>query len=336
MPQISYRNRLLLKKILRIAGIVLAVALAVGLVVLLYVQPYMVYERDGAHLDFSGGRTVAPDASDAAPRPTIENPQIIYVEGGAAQESLAELGGYYITTSMLQDPDAVLAELQKLDAPCAVMLEVKSIYGNFYYPSSIEGAVMADVDTEAVERIITYLVSNRFYPIAEVPAFSDPNFALQNVSCGLPLSSGALWMDENGCYWLDPAQDAVLSYLMQIARELSGMGFREVVFSEFRFPTSDSISYPSDRTSEQIIEAAAAELTDFFAESNLMISFQTDGDAFPASKCTGRVYVSDVDGSQADRYAQVYGEPVAEVVFLTASRDTRFEGRAVLRPLLTE
>lgn len=55
-------------------------------------------------------------------------------------------------------------------------------------------------------------------------------------------------MDSNGCYWLDPASETVMIYLKQIARELSSRGFREVVFSEFRFPASNSISYHSEKS----------------------------------------------------------------------------------------
>lgn len=338
MPQISYRNRLLLKKILRVALIVLAVALVVGVVLLIYVQPYMVYDRDGAHLDFSAKAPGDSEIVEQDRRPTIDDPQIVYVEGAVSPEKLAEIGGYYITTAMLQNPDAVLAEIQKLDAPCAVMIELKSIFGNFYYSTSIEGASTADIDIAAVDGLITYLADKHFYIIAVIPAFSDPTFALQNLSCGLPLKSGALWMDENGCYWLDPANETVLSYLTQIARELSGMGIREVAFSEFRFPTSGNISYVSDKTGEQIIEEAAAELTDFFTGSDLMVSFLAEGDDFPASVCKGRVYVPNVDGSQVDHYAQVYGgsTSLSELVFLTSSRDTRFEDQAVLHPLLTD
>ena len=148
---------------------------------------------------------------------------------------------------MLREPDRVLEALQALDDSCAVMLELKSIYGNFYYSTAIDGAATADVDVARVDEIISYLRSRGFYMIAEIPAFCDSAFALDNQSSGLPLSSGALWMDENACYWLDPASQTVLSYLTQIARELSSLGFREIAFSEFRFPSSQNIAYSSEK-----------------------------------------------------------------------------------------
>ena len=42
MLRIPYRNRLLLKKILRIVLILLAVALVLGVVLLIYIEPYII------------------------------------------------------------------------------------------------------------------------------------------------------------------------------------------------------------------------------------------------------------------------------------------------------
>ena len=168
---------------------------------------------------------------------------------------------------------------------------LKSTFGNFYYSSSIDGAELADVDTAAVDSLIDWLSQHGYYLIAEVPAFCDTAFALANSAAALPLSSGALWMDSNGCYWLDPASETVMIYLKQIARELSSRGFREVVFSDFRFPASNSISYHSEKSGAELTQDAAQELTTFFSGSNLMISFETDDTAFPADVCTGRLYI---------------------------------------------
>ena len=81
---------------------------------------------------------------------------------------------------------------------CAVLLQLKSTFGNFYYSSSIDGAELADVDTAAVDSLIDWLSQHGYYLIAEVPAFCDTAFALANSAAALPLSSGALWMDSNG------------------------------------------------------------------------------------------------------------------------------------------
>ena len=43
-------------------------------------------------------------------------------------------------------------------------------------------------------------------------------------------------------------------------------------------------------------------------------------------------------GSRVEHYVQLYSEPqtLREIVFITNSRDTRFEEQAVLRPLIAD
>ncbi|MBQ3355557.1 MAG: hypothetical protein IJG45_00360 [Oscillospiraceae bacterium] len=336
---ISYRTKIILKKLLRVLLIILAAALIAGLLLVIYLEPFVVYDRAGAHLDMEGEmmRLATPN-EPAAPRPVIENPQIIYASGAAMNKSIQEMGGYYITTAMLQDADAVFEEVKKIEEPCAVMIQLKSRFGNSYYSSSISGAQKADVKISVIDQMITYLSNKGFYLIAEIPAFTDPVFALDHQECGLAMAGGYLWMDEYGCYWLDPANEEVLSHLSQIARELAGRGFHEVAFSEYRFPDTNSISYYSEKTRSEVIADSVAQLTSNFAGSTTVISFVSAEDDFPVASCTGRMYVKDVAGSKVTHYQQTYGAAgtLEEIVYIVNSRDTRFEDQAVLRPLIAD
>ncbi len=335
--RIPYRNKLLFKKTLRFLGITSAVLVILFVVLLIYADSKIVYDRNGAHITNDMPNT---DLSNQKPTESLnlQPPEIIYEVQEEEALMLAEMGGHYITTSMLQKPDKVLQQLKTISEPCAVIIELKSIFGNFYYSTDIDAAKTASVDTKVVDEIIKYLRDNNFYMIASVCAFSDTNFALANQACGLPLKNGALWMDENGCYWLDPAQDAVISYLTQIVRELATLGFHEVSFSDFRFPSSSNIHYESSKTGVQIVQSAAKQLTDFFKGSNIIVSFSVKDTDFPVAACNGRLYISDVDGSKIERFMQTYGNSssLTELVFLVSSRDTRFDEFAVLRPLMSQ
>lgn len=336
--RLSYRSKLMLKRFLKIALILAAVALVAAIIVLIYVEPFVVYDREGAHLELNPSTEPTVELREPETRPVVDNPQIIYSVGETTGKTIAELGGYYITTSMLLEPQTVLETVKSLDEPCAVMIQLKSIWGYYYYSTGIGGAERASIDTGVVDELLTYLKSNGFYMIAEIPAFSDMVFALNNQSCGLPISGGALWMDENGTYWLDPADENVLAYLMQIARELAGLGFREVAFSNFTFPSSENIVYSSDKTHAELVADAAAQLSGFFTGSSTVISFVSDATDFPAASCNGRLYIPNVDGSRVEMYAQAYkdADTLLELVFKASSRDTRFENRAILRPLIAE
>ena len=338
MLRISYRRKLLLKKVLRTLLVIVCVVAVASITLLIYLEPYVTYDREGAHLNLKVSESDAAPSAPADARPVVGDAQLIVQAAVDNSDTITDMSGFYITTKMLRDPQKVLDTVRALKEPCAVMLQLKSTFGNFYYSTSIDGAPTADVDIEGIDQLISYLRSHGFYMIAEIPAFCDSAFALEHQTCGLPLSGGALWMDERSCYWLDPASETVVSYLMQIARELSSLGFQEVAFSEFRFPASNNIDYKSDKTRAQLVAEAAQELTTFFTGSNLTISFVTDETEFPVSACSGRLYIPDVDGSKVEKYVQAYGgqEQLSELVFLADSKDTRFEGQAILRPMLTQ
>lgn len=335
MIRLRYRTKLLLKRTLRFLLITACVLLVAGVGILIYADSLMTYDENGAH--FMGQFAQTEETLPTEPRPVVENPIILEAQQEALTMNIQDMGGYYITTSMLRDIEKTKAAVMNLQ-PCAVLLELKSIYGNYYYSSKLSGAPKADVDIAAIDALIADLNAKGFYTIASIPAFVDPAYALEHQSSGLPLSSGALWMDDRGCYWLNPADDVVISHLMQIARDLSNHGFREVSFSHFYFPDSDRIVYSFKESKDEVLRQAAKELCDFFADDDFVVSFQTDSSNFPADSINGRLYISNADGNQVERFAQVYGssESLQELVFLANSKDSRFENHAMLRPLLSE
>ena len=332
---LRYRTRLRLKKTLRFLLISFIVLVVTFVGLLIYADSQIVYDETGAHYKGELMQTEPTEATE--PRPVVENPIILEQEQEEALLTIREMGGVYITTSMLRDIEKTRETVLAME-PCAVLMELKSIFGNFYYSSKLAGSAKADVNLAAIDSLIAELKARGFYLIASIPAFVDPAFALEHQSYGLPLSGGALWMDDKGCYWLDPAEDGVISYLMQIARELSGLGFREVAFSHFYFPDTDRIVYSSDLDKGEVIRQAAGELSSFSAGDSFVISFQTDSSGFPADSVNGRLYISNADGNQVERFVQAYGssETLQEIVFLANSKDSRFEAHALLRPLLSE
>ena len=215
---IPYRTQQSLK---RLAGTLLVI-LVVGAVVLglwfLWLQRYVVYTRnDGAVLDFEMSETL-PEGQVAQPQEPDVDIEIYYNEGENKVElstELAQLKGYYVLGSNLaSDPNGVWEQIQALPAGTPVMLDVKSIYGMFYYSTSTGRPVSDSADIRGVDALISKLKNSDYYTIARVPALRDRDYGLNNTNEGLPVSGGYLWMDEDGCYWLNPARTAIINYLL--------------------------------------------------------------------------------------------------------------------------
>ena len=244
---------------------------------------------------------------------------------------------------MLSDGvDAVRAALDAANDYDAVMIDVKSVFGNYYYRSKLSGAQIAtSADIDAVEALIRELTARTdLTVIARVPAFSEPNYAFAHQDQALALYSGALWMDDKRCYWLDPSDASVQSFLASIALELQDLGFDEVLFDQFYFPSSDAINWSSDLglTRQTAVQNAAEGIRAALEGSSIRVDFVSSDPAVAAQ--ADRIAVANEDAaaveSTAAAFADVLTDPSSQLLFLTSSRDTRYENYSVLRPLLDE
>lgn len=332
---IPYRTRSFLKRL----GIWLLVLAVIGAAVwacwLTWLDRYVLYTREGAKLDFTQSSRELSGVT--ARKPVIEDPITIYYNEGDntinTSKELVQLRGYYITGAELeQDLDGVRAKVKTLPKGTPVMLDVKSIYGNFFYSSVVSENRNNDVDIAAMDEFIRELNSSGYYTIARVPALRDRLYGLENVRDGLPVAAGYLWMDSAGCYWLNPASDGTVSYLVQIANELRGLGFDEVVFYDYYFPETDKIVFKADKA--ETLAKTAQTIVNTCATDNFAVSF-TVASQFQLPTGRSRVFLQNASAADAATLAQQFEleDPQIRVVFLTENHDTRFDDYGVLRPV---
>ncbi|MBR4971358.1 MAG: hypothetical protein IKY59_00140 [Oscillospiraceae bacterium] len=331
----SYRTRQFLRKLLSVLLVIVAL-LAIALVCLsAWLRRFIVYTPDGAKLDFS---IVTP--APPAQTPTQPDRLDISIEFRDEDEVQAEqpveiprLSGYYVSSDMLKnDIPGLRAKLEQLPAGTAVLLDLKSYWGYFFYSSNLgpssDSYLIAEMDA-----LIQQLAQSDLYLIARLPALRDYEFAKNNTSCGLPTKKGYLWTDENGCYWLDPTNDGTLTHLIQITKELRSLGFDEVVFQNFYIPENTKIVFQGDR--KEAIEKAAETLVTSCATDHFTVSFMgyTLDLKLPEKNC--RLYLTDIAAAEvSDILSQVQiADTTRNVVFLALTNDTRYDVCGVLRPL---
>ena len=340
----SYRNKRLLKRTLLIVLAVVLGLLALIACRFIYLGRFVAYDASGAHLDYT--QHLKADRTSAPAAPSEEDFSFDTVLDSSSEEDSpqgapARLNGYYITTTMLTaSVDQVRQALSDLDDYNAIMLDVKSIFGSFYYSTAITGAAKATVlDIKQVDSLIQELSQMKGVTlIARVPAFSDPEYALKHQSQALPLSNGALWTDEHDCYWLNPYSNDVQGYLSSIALELAGLGFDEVLFDNFYFPDSDRISWTGSVTRQEAVLDAADNLSANLLNQSIRLDLGTSDPEVAAY--AGRVFITTNNASQIDSDVSALSDALpdtaAQIVYITDSRDTRFDACGALRPLLDE
>lgn len=336
MKMFSYHTKMRLRKALRILGVLSLTCLVLWICWLVWLQRYVVFTRDGVTFDFERS-TLRLEGKESGPQETEATTavEILFQDAPQEAQNLSPLYGVYVDTDLLQaGPEALIGQLNALEPGTAVLLDVKSKFGNFYYTTSLSGATQSDtIDSGAMDRLIHTLKEQGCYLIARLPAFRDSAFAQSNPTAGLALSSGALWTDDEQCYWLDPASQTVMANLMQICRELQETGFDEVVFTDFRIPDSGSIVYSAAASKDEILRQAARQLASCAGQS-FTVSFAGSPD-FPLPAGQTRLYLENVAPEQAAATAEKTSASDAstQVVFLTTSRDTRFDAYGVLRRL---
>ena len=330
---IPYRTQQVLKRMC-IAVLVIAVILAAALVCwVIWIQRYIVYTDSGARLDFN----LPPMAEGQLAVPTEGMDVSIHVHDKNASvdisTELTQLNGYYVEPEALSDLAAVKAQIQQLKAGTPVIIDMKNIYGSFYYSSTVSSFRSNTVNTQAMDELVSYLRRSGMYTIARIPALRDYNYGLNHVPDGVHHSSGLyLYQDDQGCYWLNPESRGTLAYLVQIINELKNLGFDEVVLYDFCFPSSTAILVNGDKA--ELLSKAAKELVSACTTATFALSFEKTAEfTVPDGRC--RVYLRGLEASQAADAAANSGvsDPLVKVVFLTELYDTRFNDYSVMRPL---
>lgn len=334
---IPYRTQQNIKHF-AVALLVLAVVgAAVWAMWLLWLQRFVVYTRqDGAVLNMEISENLAPGQA-AIPPIEEENIEIFYNEGEEKvnlSTELTQLNGYYVLgNAVATDPDGVWEQISSLPAGTPVMLDLKSVYGMFYYSTATGRPTSGDADVRGVDNLIRNLKSSDYYTIARIPALRDRDYGLNNTNEGLPVAAGYLWMDEDGCYWLNPARKAIVNYLTDIATELRMLGFDEVVFEDFYFPKTQNIVFEGDKT--VTLETTAQTLVDACATDTFAVSFVSDG-TWKDPDGRSRVYREDISDAiklMEFNSSLAVENPEARVVLITNNLDTRFEEYGILRPI---
>lgn len=336
--KLSYRARRTWHRV-GIAALAIAVLAALMIFVwTVWLGRYVVYTRDGATLDFNSSAEMI-DGVVAQEPPTQETVSVVYNEGEDAIDTgseMTQLNGFFISAFDLTDDLATVQELaDSIPNGSSVMIDVRSSYGYAYYSSTV--APTADsVNVTAVDALIASLKARNVYLIARLPAFQNYYYGLNNVSAGLAVDAGYLWMDDEGCYWLDPASSSAQNQLVQTVSELKSLGFREVVFSQFCFPSDMSSIVYNAEDRQAVLDAAAASLVSTCASSTFTVSFQADVGDLTIPEGRSRQYVANVSAVNASRTAESSGfgeDAPIRLVFLSESNDSRYNAYSVLRAI---
>jgi hypothetical protein len=173
--------------------------------------------------------------------PTVWNPPV-------------KVKGIYLTGWMAGQTKGFenLVELANRTEVNAMVIDVKDNTGKLTYHSNL--AIVEEIGANSeripdVGNLLGTLKKHGIYAIARVVAFEDPILAKSKPELSIITKSGQPWRTRNGLGWVDPYNQEVWDYILDIAEEAAKKGFNEIQFDYVRFPSDGNLKdivYPSN------------------------------------------------------------------------------------------
>ena len=110
-----------------------------------------------------------------------------------------------------------------------------------------------------VTKLMERLKKHNVYPIARIVVFKDTILAKKNPQLSFVNNDGSVWRNKGGDSFVNPYNENVWKYNVEIAKEAVKLGFKEIQFDYVRFPEgfekrADSLKYTkSNKTRVEII-----------------------------------------------------------------------------------
>jgi len=146
-----------------------------------------------------------------------------------ALEKSSDIKGIYLTqyiagsnSSWTIQKRKEIKKLLKETELNGVVIDVKEVRGCYF--------------TDSLKKFIVQLHQDDIWVIARIVAFRDSSLISQKPEMYLKTSSGSLWQDEAGYFWLDPACLDVQEYILEVSQKAIDFGFDEIQFDYLRFP----------------------------------------------------------------------------------------------------
>jgi hypothetical protein len=135
----------------------------------------------------------------------------------------------------------------------AVVIDIKDYSGYVSYAMDVPEVKASGAESEiriaCMNGVVKELHDNGIYVIGRITDFQDPILAKAHPEWAMHnKTTGAVWTDNGGLSWIDPAEQPAWDYLASIAKDAFGRGFDEMNFDYIRFASDGSlsnISYPA-------------------------------------------------------------------------------------------
>ena len=244
-----YRGRRNKRNYAVIPSVVLVFLISALVVTFYAMQKYAVVSKDGVEvilpylqeegfvMDEVGKVQKVFDTVDA---PLVFDPADYTLVKGNAGRYLEEVRAIFVPAADVNRQKLIHEYAPRLQSGNALMLEMKPRSGNLLWNTNASEAVNYGMNvtteiTNDMPNIIAELKEQGIYLVAQISCCIDELYASRSTSVTLRTAAGYNYFDVNGT-WLDPYNQGVRNYAVQLCRELWALGFDEVVLADVAHP----------------------------------------------------------------------------------------------------
>lgn len=153
--------------------------------------------------------------------------------------------GIYVTSDGINNKLDSLLQLLDSTELNTMVIDIKDDDGRITFQMS--GELIDEFGTARsfipdIGALMKTLKEHNVYVIARVVAFKDPLLVRTKPELAIHLKDGSVYKDYSNIGWLNPLQQDVLDYYVEIAQNIADAGFDEINFDYVRFPTEGKIS----------------------------------------------------------------------------------------------
>lgn len=221
------------------------------------VNPPVTAEQAGS----TSSNTPAGNASPSpAPSATPAADSALHTD---PQPDAPKVKGIYVTAYSAGGSrmEQLLALLDKTELN-SMVIDIKDDAGYITYKT--DNAELQEMGTPQnfigdINKLMTRLKEHDVYPIARIVVFKDSVLAKKHPELSFVNADGSIWKNKGGDSFVNPYNENVWKYNVDIAKEAVKLGFKEIQFDYVRFPEgfekrADALKYTkSDRPRVEII-----------------------------------------------------------------------------------
>lgn len=127
----------------------------------------------------------------------------------------------------------------------AMVIDIKNDAGEVTYKMGLPLSQEIGAEVRYVSdmpQLLRQLKEKGIYLIARIVAFKDPILAEQKPEYAVKNADGSVFHDNNGLAWVNPYNEEVWDYLIDLSKQAAALGFDEIQYDYIRFSTAKGIS----------------------------------------------------------------------------------------------